>query len=101
MRQLATRVGATNARRIHAVAPRACWLTLVVALLRLRCGREQQRPPGLELANCSKTEAIQTVTSQSGAYTFYVCDAATPVVGFNNFTPTSWSIGTRRAERMA
>jgi hypothetical protein len=66
------------------VNPRASWLTLVVALS--ACGAGESTADAGFVANCSKSQAIQTVTSQSGAYTLYVCDAATPVVGFNNFT---------------
>jgi hypothetical protein len=35
---------------------------------------------------CTKAAALQTVTSATGAYTFYVCSPATPTVGEDTFS---------------
>ena len=59
---------------------------LAFALIACGCGGSEEagNDAGV-LTSCSKSQAIQTVASASGAYTFYVCAAASPEVGFNSF----------------
>jgi hypothetical protein len=58
--------------------------TLLLALS--ACGASEADPDAGFVANCTQSQALQTLTSKTGAYTFYLCDAATPAVGFNSFT---------------
>ena len=50
------------------------------------CGAGEAEPDAGSVVSCTKSQALQTLTSQTGAYTFYVCDAATPARGFNTFS---------------
>jgi hypothetical protein len=66
------------------VLPRASWLTLAVAFS--ACGGAEQGNTDAGFVPCTQSQALQTLTSQSGAYTFYICDAAAPARGFNTFS---------------
>jgi hypothetical protein len=67
---------------------RASGLTLSFLLFEVLsgCGAGQSAPAEGFVANCTKDQAVQTLTSQNGAYTFYVCAIAAPAVGFDSFT---------------
>ncbi len=65
------------------IRPALCFTLFLVLSA---CGGGEAAPDAGFVASCTQSAALQTLTSKSGAYTFYLCDAATPAIGFNSFT---------------